>query len=351
MEIGQCRHWSLSETNRFYCFYFYVTAQDPFLFGEIGNTERSSVMTISHTANAVNEDAVQDSRTAMDSPAHSTLTMALARSHVVAIFYRFGTDRLPIRGDSINEDAFLITVYLAGTAPHHDLASHRHSVLGPSHAQGTISIVPLGCGFPTPVHISAGSLCFQIPRAALDGLSDELLGPRVGKLSCPPGTADQVLAHLGAALLPAFENPAAAQSLFVDQLARTVVTHLLHCYGGFQPHRPISRGGLSFSQEKRAKAYLAKNYGEDILLADVAKECGLSRGHFIRAFRLTTGLTPRQWLQRYRLEKAKSLLRGSSVAIAEIAGRCGFADQSHLTRVFTATLGVPPGAWRRQHRI
>jgi AraC-like DNA-binding protein len=248
------------------------------------------------------------------------------------------------------EEAFLVTLHLALGGPH-DLATYRHPALEPQHIHGGIRIIALERNTSAFLGSLARSLIFHIPRAALDGLSDELGGPRILDLFCPPGSVDPVLAHLGAALLPGFEKPAAAHGPFVDQLARTILAHLLHRYGGFRPHRTIAKGGLSLAQERRAKAYLAKHHDDDILLADVARECGLSRGHFIRAFRLTTGFTPGQWLTQYRLEKAQSLLRTSSIAIAEIADRCGFADQSHLTRVFTAALGVPPGAWRRQCQI
>ena len=44
------------------------------------------------------------------------------------------------------------------------------------------------------------------------------------------------------------------------------------------------------------------------------------------------------------------MLLNSGRSVAKIAGDCGFSDQAHLTRVFASTVGVPPAAWRRQHR-
>jgi AraC family transcriptional regulator len=61
-------------------------------------------------------------------------------------------------------------------------------------------------------------------------------------------------------------------------------------------------------------------------------------------------LAPHQWLQQRRIDKAKQLLRADTMALAEVAAACGFADQSHFTRVFTRTLGIGPGHWRRAHR-
>lgn len=48
--------------------------------------------------------------------------------------------------------------------------------------------------------------------------------------------------------------------------------------------------------------------------------------------------------------RASELLLTSTLTLEQIAHRCGFADQSHLSRVFTATIGIPPGEWRRQRR-
>ena len=62
-------------------------------------------------------------------------------------------------------------------------------------------------------------------------------------------------------------------------------------------------------------------------------------------------MPPHRWLLQRRIEKAKALLGdGDEVAIAEVALLCGFADQSHLTRFFTAAVGVSPRVWRRSIR-
>lgn len=77
--------------------------------------------------------------------------------------------------------------------------------------------------------------------------------------------------------------------------------------------------GLSILQEQRAKEYLASHLSDDILIADVAKVCGLSRGHFTSAFRATAGVAPHEWLQLLRKQQAKTLLLESSISTAEIA--------------------------------
>ena len=79
----------------------------------------------------------------------------------------------------------------------------------------------------------------------------------------------------------------------------------------------------------------------------LAEECGLSPRHFARAFRQSTGVPPHRWLMRHRVQRAKELLRRQALSLADIALRCGFADQSHFTRVFSREVGFSPGQWRR----
>src|SRR5262249_12050379 len=106
-------------------------------------------------------------------------------------------------------------------------------------------------------------------------------------------------------------------------------------------------GGLAPWQEQHAKEMMNECLDGDVSLSDLARECRLSVTHFVRAFRRSTGLSPHQWLLARRIDRAKSLLAESGLSLAEIALACGFWDQSHFTRVFTADVGTSPGRWRR----
>lgn len=80
-------------------------------------------------------------------------------------------------------------------------------------------------------------------------------------------------------------------------------------------------------------------------LAELAALAGIGRFQLLRRFRQAFGTTPHAWLVQQRAERARSLL-SQGVAIADAATACGFADQSHLTRVFVRCFGFTPGAWR-----
>lgn len=58
-------------------------------------------------------------------------------------------------------------------------------------------------------------------------------------------------------------------------------------------------------------------------------------------------MPPHRWLTMRRIEVAKGLLLRNQLGMAEIALASGFADQSHLTRVFGRLVGNTPRAWQR----
>jgi AraC family transcriptional regulator len=130
---------------------------------------------------------------------------------------------------------------------------------------------------------------------------------------------------------------------FRIELPPTILAH-----GNAPLVRQIARGGLAPWQLQRVAEFIDGHLNEDPSVDDLAGQCGVSIGHFARAFRQTTGTTPHQWLTRQRVKRAKALLSAGALELAEIAQACGFTDQSHLTRVFSRYEHLPPGRWRRQ---
>lgn len=80
-------------------------------------------------------------------------------------------------------------------------------------------------------------------------------------------------------------------------------------------------------------------------LEQLARQAGLSRYQLIRAFRAATGMTPHAYQLNLCVNRARAgLLAGEE--LADMACRLGFADQSHLQRVFKEHAGVTPGRYR-----
>jgi AraC family transcriptional regulator len=195
-----------------------------------------------------------------------------------------------------------------------------------------------------PYHV----LFFYLPRGALDAIADDSDARRIGDLNHKPvGIDDDTIASLGRVLLPALSHPDRANQLFVEHILFGLGIHVAQTYGGMQPLSTPIRGGLAAWQVRRAKEILSANLDGRVPLKEVARVCGLSVSYFSRAFRRSMGVTPHNWLLTLRVQVAKQKLREGRLSLRDVALACGFADQSHLTQVFTRSVGVSPGAWRR----
>jgi transcriptional regulator GlxA family with amidase domain len=104
---------------------------------------------------------------------------------------------------------------------------------------------------------------------------------------------------------------------------------------------------LKSSKLRRAINYVEVHLAEPLRSYQLAKIACLSKAHFSRSFKATTGLTPNQFVMNRRLDRAVELLSAADKSLTDIACICGFSDQSHFGRVFKRTLGLTPGAWRR----
>ena len=111
----------------------------------------------------------------------------------------------------------------------------------------------------------------------------------------------------------------------------------------------LDKSRPSYSEPKaitKAKEYLSAHLAEDVRLTHTAQAAHLSPFHFLRVFQASTGLTPHAWLVQRRIERVRRLL-GGTTSLADIAACTGFADQAHMTRLFKAQVGVPPGQYRK----
>ncbi|MFA1625504.1 helix-turn-helix domain-containing protein [Rhizobium mongolense] len=274
-----------------------------------------------------------------------SINQALAGSDIAV--FRKGTSVMQLDQvkTSASDRGFVVGVSSLGG--HTRRIYHQHHATNHDFTENSIYIRDLSEGYKADLSGPFDFLLLEISPASLIRIAEGAELPGVTSLAAETASKDIVLANLCRALIPALEKPEEASALFVDQMATAIGTYLVQRYGG----RPIAASNrsrsLSRSHEHLAKSLLLENLDGNISISEVAKVCNLSRGYFIRAFRETTGMTPYQWLLSERVNRARELLRASNAPLAEVAIACGFADQSHFTRVFSSIAGLTPGNWRR----
>jgi len=97
-------------------------------------------------------------------------------------------------------------------------------------------------------------------------------------------------------------------------------------------------------------ALLAAKHAEALTRWQLAETVGASEDYLTRVFSKELGLSPWDWLNRYRVLRAKTLLLDEALSVAEVAARVGYRDQAYFSRVFRKIAGLAPLEWRRGQR-
>lgn len=219
----------------------------------------------------------------------------------------------------------------------------KHSI--PLHG---IAIYDLGDLKPMSMDSRFDMVRLYFPRSCLRQTAREMGSSSEVMLKQPYlGFLDPFFAHISGMLKAMFQQPERVSRLVIDQLGLMAQAHLIHNYSDASIEPARKRGGLSSWQERRAKELIDAELAT-VSLARVAAECGLSVGHFTKAFRETTGVPPYRWMSERRVEKVMDYLSRTREPLSVIATACGYADQSHMGRAFLKHTGIAPGEWRRR---
>jgi AraC-like DNA-binding protein len=97
---------------------------------------------------------------------------------------------------------------------------------------------------------------------------------------------------------------------------------------------------------RRARDLIDRDYAEPLDLDAMAGEAGYSRFHFARAFAAAYGETPRTYLTRRRMERAKTLLRTANLSVTEICFLVGFTSLGSFSARFRQLVGRSPSEYR-----
>lgn len=161
-----------------------------------------------------------------------------------------------------------------------------------------------------------------------------------------PQFIDEDITQAAIMLMDALKSDLGSDVMF-ESFARVFLTKLIQKYGLERSEDMEFSKSFTSKHYKRVLDYIAKNYGQNIALEDLATEAGISPFHFARLFKQTIGQSPHQFVMTYRVEEAKKMLRDHQRPMIDIALACGFADQSHFSRVFKQIQGIPPKSYRQ----
>lgn len=134
--------------------------------------------------------------------------------------------------------------------------------------------------------------------------------------------------------------------LYADALSLALIHELWRIADGAVRPSEVAPGQLSPQQMRRIDQAIAEAPARQIALENLAALAGMSTPAFSAALKRTTGSTPYKYVLSQRLIQTRDLLETTGLSLIEIAFRCGFSSQSHMTDVFRTKLGTTPGKLR-----
>jgi two-component system response regulator YesN len=100
----------------------------------------------------------------------------------------------------------------------------------------------------------------------------------------------------------------------------------------------------------KAKAFIETRFGDpDLSVDDIASRAGFSESYFCTVFKQTEGITVKDYVTRFRIERAKAYLwEQTPHTLADLALKVGFRDPNYFSTVFKRITGTSPGAYRKK---
>ena len=137
---------------------------------------------------------------------------------------------------------------------------------------------------------------------------------------------------------------------YLTALAESAFARIGCHYAGMGLTAPSGKESLAPAVLQRTLQIVEERMAEPLSVEGLAHEAGLSRSHFSRAFKASTGESPQDFIIGRRVSKARDLLANTDTSLAEIAAITGFSSQAHFTTVFKKKLGLAPGTYRNAFR-
>lgn len=174
----------------------------------------------------------------------------------------------------------------------------------------------------------------------------EAANPEKVELKLTLSTPDPLVSQIILALRTVLETDATNSCFYAESMATALAAHLLRNYSTRKYSLPEYENGLPQYKLKQALEYMNSHLSENVSLATISEELGISQYYFCRLFKQSTGITPHAYLIQQRVEMSKQLLKQRELTINEIVIRCGFANPSHFAKHFQKHTGISPKQFR-----
>jgi AraC family transcriptional regulator len=216
---------------------------------------------------------------------------------------------------------------------------------------GMSYLMPAGCDSKWEGD-SGLSARLRIPASLITSAAEQIGGRSASRVEIRNlfEVRDPMVERLALMLLDEMNlQPHPAQVFIVDAVSAALAVHMLRRYNAFDADELHREASFARKELEKLTTYVEDNLDRPIGLAELAAVVNVSRFHFTRLFKRSTGSTASSFVEKCRIRRARTLIAETDLSLAQIAAETGFADQSHFTRRFHRHVGCTPAVFAREH--